>query len=254
MDKIITPAPRRPYGLRRPLAAMFGVTLVSDIGEKLCDRGIRPLIGGKRRARLDVIRNAGVLFVHVPKNAGMSVSQAIYGEQTKHRSMTWYRRVAPDVAAMPSFAVLRCPIDRFLSAYAYARAGGSRDNSIAAPFQPTYSAFRSIDDALDHVEQATDPYHVDHVFRPQSWYITDRKGNLAVNDLLMMEDIHDISRIVPWVEEQDLPHLNRSIGKPRLSGRQIDRLERLYSEDMMLVEQARAETAPMLPLRVASAR
>ena len=74
---------------------------------------------------------------------------------------------------LPSFAVLRDPTARFLSAYRYGRAGGSAINDVAEPFRTLYRGFRSIDDALDHVETAASPYAVDHIFRPQSWYVGD---------------------------------------------------------------------------------
>lgn len=232
---------RSPYGHRRYIAGLFGVTLVSDVGEKLCDMGIRPWLGRKRQAALDCVRDAGVLFIHVPKNAGMSISNALYGRQIKHRSMRYYGRVAPDIAReLPSFAILRDPVDRFLSAYAYARAGGSLHNSIAVPFHKRYRAFGCVDDALDHVEAARSVYDVDHVFRPQSWYVTGRRGAVAVKQLFLMDQMHGISDVAPGLGATSLPRLNRAEGnKPAPTAGQIDRINRLYRHDVRLIEQIR---------------
>jgi len=224
---------RRHYGAhRRLLAHAFGVKLVSDIPERLCGMGVRPWIDVKRRRRLAAVRDAGILFVHVPKNAGMSISHALYGMQIKHASIRYYRRAAPElIAAVPSFAVVRDPVDRFLSAFAYARRGGSRDNRIAAPFRPLYAAFRSVDDALDHVEAARSPYAVDHVFRAQSWYLTDEGGSLAVDRLLRIDQLHAdvLGPVLP--PGGALPRINRGDGKPVLSGAQVARINLLYAAD-----------------------
>lgn len=235
---------RRPYGHRRYLAGLFGVKLVSDIGEKLCDKGFRPWIGRERQSALDCIREAGVLFIHVPKNAGMSISNALYGRQIKHRSMAYYCHVAPDIARdLPSFAILRDPVDRFLSAYTYARTGGSLHNSVAIPFQEHYRAFRSVDDALDHIEAADSEYAIDHIFRPQSWYVTDRRGTIAVEHLFTIDQMQCIGAIVPALRESVLPRLNQATGrKPDLTNGQIARIHWLYREDARLLELLRPGT------------
>lgn len=85
----------------------------------------------------------------------MSVSEALYGLQIKHASVRYYARAAPKLLGdVGSFAVVRDPVERFQSAFDYAKAGGSRDSRISAPFRERYMAFRSLDDALDHVERA----------------------------------------------------------------------------------------------------
>ncbi|CAN5362620.1 hypothetical protein BH10PSE12_BH10PSE12_27550 [soil metagenome] len=238
----------RSYGYRRHVARLFGIRLISDLGEKLCDLGVPPPIGRKRRARVDAIRRAGVLFIHVPKNAGMSISNALYGQQIKHASIAYYHRVAPDLAALPSLAILRDPVDRFVSAYAYARTGGSRDNRISVPFRDQYRAFRSIDNALDHVEAAQDAYQVDHIFRRQTWYLTDRDGAVVVDQLLMLDDMDRLVRLAPQLGRRPLPHLNRCVSpKPALTDRQIDRIHGLYRDDLILVEMARGRRATDTP-------
>ena len=239
-----TALPRRPYGFRRHLARAFGVRLVSDIPERCGDLGVRPWIDAKRRARLAAIRDAGVLFIHVPKNGGMSISHALYGMQIRHPSIRYYQCVAPDiVASMPSFAVIRDPIDRFLSAFAYAQAGGSRDNAVSLPFRADYAAFRSIDDAIDHVARARSPYHVDHIFRLQSWYVTDRDGGLAVDRLIAMDDLAEGLSGLPGIGGFGLPRINRSRGvKPALSAAQIARIRELYRADFALLATVAAKS------------
>src|ERR1700761_9469052 len=174
---------------RRLLCRAFGVRLVSDIHERACDLGLPMPMGARRRSRMERVAESGLVFIHIPKAAGMSISQALYGEQIKHLSIRLCHQIAGGrLAELPSFAVLREPTERFLSAYRYGRAGGSASNSVAGGVRAGYPAFRSIDDAIDHVEQAASPYAVDHIYRPQSWYVTDGMGRIGVDRLVRMED------------------------------------------------------------------
>ena len=230
----------------------FGVRLVSDIHERACDLGFSLPPGRGRRERVARIEAAGLLFIHIPKAAGMSISQALYGTQVKHLSVRLARRLdGGRLAALPSFAVLRDPTARFLSAYRYGCAGGSTNNEVAEPFRTLYRGFRSIDDALDHVEAADTPYAVDHIYRPQRWYISDSKGGIAVDRLLTMDDIADLPVLVPGFPDCAVPRLNRSWPADMpLSAEQYGRLRRLYAADFSLweglaVRKAARRHAPM---------
>ncbi|PZQ55987.1 MAG: hypothetical protein DI570_21455 [Phenylobacterium zucineum] len=228
--------------LREGLKTLLGVRLNGDVSERFCDLGLRPPVGARRRVRMNLFQDHGVLFIHVPKTAGMAVSQALYGLQVQHASIRYYQTVAPRLArAATSFAVVRDPIERFLSAYAYARAGGSTENRVSDPFRDTYQAFRDVDEALDHLEEAQWPYGVDHIFRPQAWYLTDRTGKLAVDHLVDLRGLDDaLAWLAPW--SGGLPTLNCSRApKPFLSARQEWRIRYLYADDMDLMRRARAD-------------
>jgi hypothetical protein len=237
---------------RRLLCRAFGVRLVSDIHERACDLGLPMPLGGGRRARIERVAASGLVFIHIPKAAGMSISQALYGEQIKHLSIRLCRRMAGGrLADLPSFAVLREPTERFLSAYRYGRAGGSPSNSVAESFFAQYRDFRSIDDALDHVEQAIGPYAVDHIYRPQSWYVTDAMGRIAVDRLLRMEDIARLPLLVPGFPKRAVPRLNRSAPSDILLTRaQRSRLHRLYEPDYTLWERVVAGVTERRPREV----
>jgi len=224
---------------RRLLCSLFGVRLVSDIHERASDLRLAVPLGAKRRRRLEQVRCTRLLFVHIPKTAGMSISAALYGNQIKHASIRFYRHVDPVLLDEAfSFAVLRDPAERFLSAYRYACAGGSPNNDVAEHFRERYRAFRSIDDALDHITRASSPYAVDHIFRPQRWYITDRAGQIAIDQLVTMSDITHLPLLVPGFPAHPLPELNRSHPDDAvtLSPAQLAKLRTLYAGDFALWE------------------
>jgi hypothetical protein len=220
----------------------FGLRLGSDLHELAAETAISIPLSRRRASRLDCIRQAGILFIHVPKNGGMSICEALYGRQLKHGSARYYRHVAPQLAHLPSFAVIRDPIDRFVSAYRYAIGGGSDENSIAPEFQSLYSAFRSLDDALDHVEAAATPYAIDHIFRPQSWYVTANTGQIAVDDLFLLGD-RAVSQFVRHHNGKTVSVLNEStVAVPEVSLAQRDRVKRLYGKDMVLYALAQSQS------------
>ncbi len=230
-------------GLNRILASAFGVRLVSDVPERLSRWGMRPWVDAKRRERLRRIRASGMLFIHVPKNAGTSISERLYGAQIKHATALYYSRVAPDLLALPSFAIIRNPVERFLSAYRYARSGGTRHRNISQPFLDRYASFRSIDDAIDHLAAARSPFDIDHVFRPQAWYLLDAQGQQAVDRLIPYERIGEMGRLLGRPSLDHLPLFNRCDTRceasAELPGRaQLDFLHEFYARDFALRETA----------------
>ncbi len=210
-------------GINAVIARAMGLRLISDMNERLCMAGVRPLLDRKRQDRLNAIRTAGILFIHVPKNAGMAISQALYGCQVKHVSVRYYDRVAPELLrTLDSVAVIRDLVERFVSAYDYARAGGTRDNRISAPFRRQYRGFASLDDALDHV---------DHVFRPQAWYVADGVGAIRVRRLVRYERTGLLGRV--WERGGSMPVVNRASAATTLCTRsQAARIRHLYQGDM----------------------
>lgn len=224
----------KDYRWRRHLARCFGVRLTGDIPERLGEIGLKLPLNTARRARLSTIRNKGILFIHIPKNAGTSLSRALYGHAIKHDTVRYYERFAPDLADFePSFAVLRDPVERFLSAYRHAKTGGC-DREVAAPFRDAYLGLRDVDDALDHVEQRRSIYDIDHIFRPQTWYITRRDGTIGVRHLVLLHQIDRLPRYISRAIEP-LPHENCSSGEEiPLTPEQIARIRILYREDVAL--------------------
>lgn len=60
----------------------------------------------------------GVIFVHVPKNAGRSIYSAVLNESGRHIPLRrYYAYDAKAADAFFKFAVVRHPVDRFVSAF-----------------------------------------------------------------------------------------------------------------------------------------
>lgn len=76
--------------------------------------------------RLDVYRakkywiDSGVIFIHVPKAAGISISNAIYGRPLGHlKAKDIYEVDGRLLSEMFTFGFVRHPVNRFISGYSY---------------------------------------------------------------------------------------------------------------------------------------
>ena len=228
------PLTAAPRALQKTGLHLLGVSLSGDLHERATDCGVTLPLSRQRVQRIQCIEAARIMFIHVPKCAGMAVCEALYGTQLKHGTIRWYRQYAPHLDDIPSFAILRDPVARFVSAYRYATAGGSKENRVSEPFNQQYQAWRCIDEALDHVESVRSIYRLDHIFRPQQWYITDRNGAVDV-DVLFSVDDPALSRFIQMLGGRALRHVNRSTAAaPQLSSGQEERIPKLYQADVVL--------------------
>lgn len=88
------------------------------------------------------------IFVHVPKTAGISISQALYGHgRANHMTVGWYQLMfdRETFSRYFKFGFVRNPWDRAVSAFRFLRAGGftDHDKHMAETF---YAGFADFDD------------------------------------------------------------------------------------------------------------
>lgn len=233
--------------LNATLSATMGVRYVSDVPERMCRLGLPTFADAKRRRMIEVVRARGVLFVHVPKNAGTSISHALYGAQVKHHTVTYYASLAPDLLELPSFAIVRDPVDRFLSAFHFARTGGNPERPVSPAFRARYMKFRDLDDAIEHVATARSIFDVDNIFRPQVWYLTDRDQEMVVDHLVPYQQIEAIAGLPCLNGLGCVPRLNAGRRSAlSLKPHQQSFIRDFYAADFALMAQAEAQVAPRI--------
>ncbi len=169
----------------------------------------------RRRGRY--LREAGVVFVHVPKAAGSSINQALYGRFMGHYTASDVARFASArVAALPRFSVVRDPWSRAVSAWRFARSGvGVGDGVVAGLAKPERYArpeFETFDGFVREWLAHADLTREDGVFQPQTRWLTDGAGRTIVDHVGRLEDL---APTVAWVEARTgrpfaVPHTNRS--------------------------------------------
>lgn len=192
-----------------------------------------------------------IAFIHVPKTGGTSVERYFEshgwtmsywstprnGGRTPSDQHLLYddlREIVPDLDDIPSFAIVRHPIRRFVSEWKWQR-----------------WEMRQISDDLtsftSRVETslANDPVYWDNHWRPQSDFLSDK-----IDRVIRLEDIEsEFPKLLEMLELDLPPELPRSnsssgrglrawLGRPRratLDDRDIERLERIYDIDFHLL-------------------
>lgn len=148
-------------------------------------------VGNALRIRRNVRfwRDAGAIFIHVPKAGGVSMSHALYGRPLGHVPAADVRRVIPrEYHRLYSFALVRDPIDRLQSAYLFARHGSSGEIAMHNPSKYASRHFRSFESFVLEWLADMNVAELDGVFRPQAHYISEG-GHVVVDDILPLEDL-----------------------------------------------------------------
>lgn len=186
---------------------------------------------------------AGIVFIHVPKAAGTSINQALYGRFMGHVRARDIRRWAPQsVKALPSFAVTRNPWDRLVSAWRFARRGegigGRLQAGVWRPQQYRIAEFETFERFVMQWLSARDVDRLDSIFQPQSRFVCDRTGRALVDHVGRLDDLGptlDFLR-ARLGKAPAIPSSNRSgrivdyhtLYTPEL----VDRVGRIYASDV----------------------
>ncbi len=221
--------------------AVFGVYYEEDVFERL--GALWPAAMRAFSWRIpQPISQRKLIFIHVPRAAGTSIANALYGARsTRHYSMRYYRAINPAFCAQAqSFAVLRDPFDRFASAYAFVRGGGTPGCRLSRVFAATTAQIRCVDDYLAFVEDRP-IFELDFVMRPQSWFVCDLESGTPLVDHLFVLGESMLPEFLRHHGAAQLARLNQAERSPLLlSGRQKHRIERLYNQDFALIAAVRA--------------
>ena len=236
-----TPDISRQGRLKAAACRLLKVHYYNDVFEVLARmRGpLRLLAPVLRRRAETLLRNRTILFIHVPKTSGVSIATALYGHRTWHASALFYRSSGlTTLETMESFAILRDPVERFLSAFWFVRNAGGGDTEVDPFFADDMKAIGSVDDLLAYLESRPRVYDLDYVLRPQAWFVTDRAGRILVDKLFILgAQQSEIERYLTTHGATPLRVLNRTVKEPlSLTAAQIERIRRIYWQDFDLID------------------
>lgn len=123
---------------------------------------------------LAAMLNRKIIFVHIPKTGGMSVSQVLYGEAIpRHASVAQMKEAIGPYRFRKyfSFAFVRNPYSRLVSVYTFIKKGGF--SGVPSPWAqemldqcPTFSSF-----VMDWLNVERMSFKV--VFRPQTYFVCE---------------------------------------------------------------------------------
>lgn len=190
--------------------------------------------------RLSIWKKNNVIFIHIPKAAGVSINNAIYGRTLGHfyakDIMSMYPKIFQNIY---TFSVVRHPLDRLYSAYSFSRTGGTNEMGMhSSKYYVSHPHFITFDEFVKKWLVKQDFNKIDGVFRPQYLYLYDKHEKLLVDDVYKLEEIDnyidDISKKLG--KSFILGHHNKSKKeKINISPNLQELIFRLYRKDFELL-------------------
>lgn len=191
---------------------------------------------------LESFNEKGIAFIHVPRTGGTSIGNALYNRGIEHWSCRNLRNLAPvDFDRWLKVAIVREPVDRFLSAYDFLAYNLTKPKKVGGP--DAYFAHRFLrgtKNANEFISLLSDPrfrsdilrwYH----FHPQCLYVLSPNGQIMVNQLIPFERLNDK---VPGLIGTELPKLNPTVGartsRKALTDGSLSKLNEIYAKDFVL--------------------
>jgi len=140
------------------------------------------------------ISELGCIFIHIPKCAGNSVQQGLFGDVVfGHQTIRQYQVAlsASEYRNAWKFTVTRNPWKRIASAWRYMKKGGGNDRDKVF-FETTLSAYKTFDDFVNKwlVHQNLELCGCAH-FKPQMHYISQFGGSLSMDFIGKLSRLQD---------------------------------------------------------------
>lgn len=195
-----------------------------------------------------VVGASGTAFIHIPKNAGTFIEAAFNLSHSEHQTAASMAACEDplELSAVPSFAVLREPVDRAISLYDYIL---EYELFVDFPWVRDVGSFdafvRYLDErspaqtAKDRSENGCNDF-----FAPQVSWVQGVHGKTLVDHLLCLETLNDdwaaLQAKVPSLRQFDLPSEPVRTSQKTLTARDVNATTRrllteiLYEKDVHL--------------------
>lgn len=156
-----------------------------------------------------------IIFIHIPKNAGVSIAHTIYASPMGHWTFKDLIKHHPSlVSKIPTFSVVRNPFERLHSAYTFACQGyglgvqnGPAVKNHKQYKRPEFSTYERF--ICEWIANAALP-KTDFIFRTQTSFVTDENNKTRTDHIFKLEQIPIIERFLSESLKRDinLPRLN----------------------------------------------
>jgi hypothetical protein len=203
---------------------------------KMKKRNILRGINYRNRDLFEKIKN-NVVFIHIPKSAGMSLVKALYGKNgSNHANALDFQYVNPEkFNSCFKFAVSRNPYYRLYSAYNYLSKGGKEEMDVVWRdlYLKKYSNFE--DFVINGLETAIEK-RAEH-FIPQYLFVTDENLQIICDYIGKFEELDKVIErlskegIVLSLEKLNSSTVESLDNKSLYTDEMIAKVNHLYKED-----------------------
>ncbi|MAM28747.1 MAG: hypothetical protein CMC13_06960 [Flavobacteriaceae bacterium] len=171
------------------------------------------------------------IFVHIPKNAGLSVCYTLFGNTGgSHRKIVDYKKIfAPNTfKKYYKFTFVRNPWDRLVSTFFFLKNGGltEKDSLWAEKHIIPFSTFDAFVKGWLTEENINNSLHFQH----QHVFLEDEKGGVAVDFIGRFETIDEDFKIIT-----KKLNIDRALTKTNTSKRKKDYKEYYNEETKQIV-------------------
>lgn len=181
------------------------------------------------------------IFVHIPKNAGISVSYALFGNTGgSHRKIRDYQKIFSrrKFKTFYKFTFVRNPWDRLVSTYFFLKQGGltEKDKQWAEEHIMQYENFETFVLEWLTEENILNSLH----FQPQHIFLEDKDGEFAIDFIGRFENLQeDFKKVTTKLNmERDLKKTNTSTRakdyQSYYNSATAEKVKKIYDKDIQL--------------------
>ena len=175
------------------------------------------------------------VFFHVPKTAGISISNSLFGDiKWGHRSVHFYKSHYGKKVfnSLYKFCFVRNPYDRLFSAYTFLKEGGINNQDLE--FSNSHlQEFASFDEFVLKGLEKEEIMNWVH-FKPQYTFVCDENDNIVMDFVGKMENLNaDFNTVCKHLNiESELQNLNMSSAKKNEFSEEVKAMIKLkYQKD-----------------------
>lgn len=128
------------------------------------------------------------IFIHIPKAAGSSIARTGVARTPGHKTLRYYEKWLGNPKDLDTFAIVRNPYTRYLSAFNYLKRGGG---NLLDERWATRIGLRNYDPNTFAVKMLSSPRVLRWMhFRPQVEFVRASDGSIGVQDILHFETLN----------------------------------------------------------------
>ena len=191
---------------------------------------------------LNAFNKKKIIFIHIPKTAGMSLVKSIFGDVTLegHRSVSFYKQVFGNrYSDFFTFTIVRNPWDRLYSAYKFLQKGGINIHDKNA-FDIHLSIYKDFEDFVLNGLNKKIMWKIMHLI-PQYEFVCNKNGKIIVDYVGHFENldksVDDINDILK--SDFKLEHHNKTDKKDYkdiYTTEMIEKVYQIYQKDIDIFE------------------